>query len=283
MATPPALPVAQLSAEQVDDFEREGFVLLPGALSPAQATALRAAVEREDASYRSEPGVGPHHVLNRHDLVARDPAFLELIDHPLAIDVAWRTLGWNVQLHHTQLVVTPPAPVGAHAGPYGWHRDNNRMNRELGVDEQPRISVKLAWFLTDVPAPGMGTLCVDPGSHRARRSALPDADAVPDGAVEVTAQAGDALAFDRRIWHAASTNVSDRTRMVLFYGYSFRWVRPKSSFDPTVVLPLAGDDPIRRQLLGACTTANGAYDPLDDDVPLREWIRERHGDEAVAP
>jgi ectoine hydroxylase-related dioxygenase (phytanoyl-CoA dioxygenase family) len=283
VATPPVLPTARLSDEQLEDFERDGFVLVRAVLDPARRAALRAAAEREDAAYRSEPGVGPHHVLNRHDLVACDRAFLELIDHPLALDVAWRTLGWNVQLHHTQLVVTPPAPTGAHPGGYGWHRDNNRMNRELAVDEQPRISVKIAWFLSDVPEPGMGNLCVDPGSHRARRSELPDPDAVPDGAVEVTAQAGDALVFDRRIWHAASTNVSDRTRIVLFYGYSFRWVRPKSAFDPHVVLLLAGDDPIRRQLLGACTTANGAYDPLDDDVPLREWIRQRYGDTAVPP
>lgn len=281
MTTPPVCPA--LTDEQLAELDQTGFVTVPGALGPAQVAALRAAAAREDAAYRSEPGVGPHHVLNRHDLVARDGAFLDLIDHPLALDVAWRTLGWNVQLHHTQLVVTPPAPAGASPGGYGWHRDNNRMNRELQVDEQPRISVKVAWFLSDLPVAGMGNLCVLPGSHRARRSALPDPEMAPEGAVEVVAAAGDALVFDRRTWHAASANRSDTTRIVLFYGYSFRWVRPKSNLDPAIVLPLAGDDPLRRQLLGACTTANGAYDPLDDDVPLREWIRARYGDAAVAP
>lgn len=281
MSAPPSL-TPRLQDSELEAFEGDGFVALPSALDAAQVTALRAAAERLDAASRAEPGVGPHHVLNRHDLVAEDPAFLDLVDHPLAVDAAWRTLGWNVQLHHTQLVVTPPAPSGARAGAYGWHRDNNRMNRELGVDDQPRVSVKLAWFLTDLPEPGMGNLCVVPGSHRTRRRDLPEPDADPAGGIEVTARAGDALLFDRRIWHAASTNVSQATRVVLFYGYSFRWVRPKSAMDPAVVLPLA-DDPIRRQLLGACTTANGCYDPLDDDVPLRAWIRERYGDEAVAP
>ena len=36
-------------------------------------------------------------------------------------------------------------------------------------------------------------------------------------------------------------------------------------------------------LLGACSSANGYYDPQDDDVPLRAWIRSRHGDDAVDP
>ena len=55
-----------------------------------------------------------------------------------------------------------------------------------------------------------------------------------------------------------------------------------ADMDPRLVLPLT-DDPIRRQLLGACTSANGCYDPQEDDVPLRAWIRERYGDDAVAP
>ena len=37
----------------------------------------------------------------------------------------------------------------------------------------------------------------------------------PDGAVEVTARAGDALLFDRRLWHSASTNHSTSTRVFL--------------------------------------------------------------------
>lgn len=46
----------------------------------------------------------------------------------------------------------------------------------------------------------MGNFCVVPGSHRTTQP--PD----PDATVEVTARSGDALLFDRRLWHAASTN-----------------------------------------------------------------------------
>ena len=40
---------------------------------------------------------------------------------------------------------------------------------------------------------------------------------------------------------------------------------------------------IRRQLLGAATSSNGYFDPTDDDVPLRSWIAEHLGADAVTP
>ena len=41
-------------------------------------------------------------------------------------------------------------------------------------------------------------------------------------------------------------------------------------------------DPIRRQLLGARTYAEGLTSPSDEDVPLRVWIEEHLGNKAVA-
>ncbi|MBV7327744.1 hypothetical protein KFU94_05685 [Chloroflexi bacterium TSY] len=41
-------------------------------------------------------------------------------------------------------------------------------------------------------------------------------------------------------------------------------------------------DPIRRQLLGWATSANGRYDPTPEDVTLCSWIAEHVGEEAVS-
>ncbi len=42
-------------------------------------------------------------------------------------------------------------------------------------------------------------------------------------------------------------------------------------------------DPVRRQLLGVGPTGGmGFTSPKEEDVPLREWIREHLGEEAVA-
>jgi ectoine hydroxylase-related dioxygenase (phytanoyl-CoA dioxygenase family) len=74
--------------------------------------------------------------------------------------------------------------------------------------------------------------------------------------------------FDRRLWHAASTNVSESTRVFVTYGYSYRWLRPKSAMQHQDLFPHIS--PVRRQLLGYATSANGYFDPTDEDVPLRE-------------
>ena len=100
-------------------------------------------------------------------------------------------------------------------------------------------------------------------------------------ALEVVAAAGDAIVFDRRLWHSASTNVSPVTRVFVTVSYSHRWVRPKSDMVLDGMFPSLS--PVRRQLRGAHTSANGWFDPTDDDVPLREWRRERYGDAEVGP
>jgi ectoine hydroxylase-related dioxygenase (phytanoyl-CoA dioxygenase family) len=267
-----------LTPPERDQFEADGFLMLRDVVDAATVARVRAEAAREDARFRSEPGITPHHVLNLHDLIGRAPLWLDLVDWPTTFPKVWGVLGWHIQLFHTQLLVTPPAPPAAAQGAYGWHQDNNRMNLDLETVPQPRISVKVGYFASDLPEPGMGNLFVVPGSHRAGR---PPFDGDPPGAIELVAAAGDAILFDRRLWHSASTNTSEVPRVFLTYGYSHRWLRPKSRMALDGLHD--GQDPVRRQLLGWSSGANAYFDPTDEDVPLRAWIREHLGDAAVAP
>lgn len=260
-----------LTGEEREEFEHAGYLLLRGALDRDTVARLRRATDELDAQYRSDSDVGVHHVMNLHDLVHRDPLFLELVDWPTTFPKVFGVLGWNIQLFHTQVIVTPPAPSGAPAGAYGWHQDNNRMNIDFETaPPHPRVSVKVGYFLSDLPEPRMGNLCVVPGSHAwGRPETTPGRH--PEGALELTARAGDAVLFDRRLWHAASTNVSASTRAFLTYGYSYRWLRPKSAMERGPWFENCG--PIRRQLLGdAPSGPNGYFDPQAVDVPLRAAI-----------
>ena len=261
----------RLTDDERVQFERDGYVLVRSALDGAEISALSELATRHDATFRREPAVTAQHVLNLHDLIGRDPLFLDLIDHERTFPKVFGILGWNIQCFHTQLIVTPPSHPDAPDGGYAWHQDNNRMNLDFETPApHPRVSVKIGYFVSALPRVGMGNLCVVPGSHLRGRPAL-DLVATPDGAVEVTAAAGDAIIFDRRLWHAASANRSDTTRVFLTYGYSYRWLRPKSAMQLDHLLPEC--DAIRRQLLGTSPSgANGYFDPTDDDVPLRSWM-----------
>jgi ectoine hydroxylase-related dioxygenase (phytanoyl-CoA dioxygenase family) len=265
-----------LTDEERKQFEEDGFFVVASALDPRTVEALRAIADGHLDRLRAN-GASEHAYLNLHDLVGRDPLFLDLMTWPTVFHKVWQVLGWNIQLFHTQLVVTPTSDPALPAGPDGWHQDNHRMNMELEVELMPRISMKVGYFLADVPEPGMGNFCVIPGSHLTRR---PDETT----GIQITANAGDAVVFDRRLWHSGSTNQSPVTRRALFYGYSYRWLRPKSAMRVTTLPMYEQLDPIERQLLGACSTANGYYTPDDTtDAPLRKWIADHVGTDAVAP
>ena len=73
-----------------------------------------------------------------------------------------------------------------------------------------------------------------------------------------------------------------QSRKVLFYGYSYRWLRPR---DEVTLDERLSDrmDPVRAQLFGASPTGNYGYtSPNAVDVPLRAWIESHAGAEAVA-
>ena len=91
------------------------------------------------------------------------------------------------------------------------------------------------------------------------------------------------MLFDRHLWHSRGRNHSDETRKVIFFGYSYRWLR---GLDYNVMSEgiLERCDPIRRQILDDGVDIKGWWQPTDDDVPLKSWIARHRGEEyVVAP
>jgi hypothetical protein len=264
-----------LTPEQRLEFEERGVLFVEDALSPERVDWLTEATNRIWHE-RLKNGLGPHDNLFYPNFVAKDEAFVELVDWPTTLPKVWGILGWNIQLYHSHLGVTPPLAPGIERVKkrLGWHQDSGRVNVEMESSPRPRLSLKIAYWLSDTSELGCGNLYVVPGSHkRDRLEYPPDGVSDPEGAMAVQAKPGTAVFFDRRLWHSRSENYSDVTRKVLFYGYSYRWLRPK---DDMTIPPelMERSDPIRRQLLGDGINANGHYSPTDGDVPLRLWLKE---------
>lgn len=275
----------RLTEAECTAFERDGYFVVEDAIPMHLVEQLLPVVDRLDAQYRPQMGLGPYDSMNLLDFIGKDELFLELLDWPKTFAKVWDILGWNIQLYHSHLIISPPNPAGPELlkRRLGWHQDSGRLNRELETTPQPRISLKVAFFLTDTTELGRSNMYVVPGSQHQNHLDYP-ADGVsnPEGAVALRIKAGSAVFFDRRIWHASSPNASNVARKVLFYGYSYRWLRPRD--DMTVAHMLERSDPIRRQLLGASATGGHGYSsPKDEDVPLRTWIREHVGEAAVTP
>ena len=262
----------RLTDEERKTFEETGVLVVEDALSPEQVASL---TEKSDAIYekRIAEGHSSTQALFYPNFIPDDPQFADLVDYPKILPKVWGLLGWNIYLYHAHMIVTPPSGKPQDDKTFGWHQDSGRVNQEMESSPRPRLSLKVAYFLSDTSVPGRGNFWVVPGSHLHDNITMPpDGMGQPEGARPVLAKPGTAVFFDRRIWHAGSPNWSDTTRKVLFYGYGYRWLRTKD--DMTVQSLWEKSDPIRRQLLGAGVNANGYYSPTDEDVPLRTWLRE---------
>lgn len=132
-----------------EQFDEDGYLLIRGALSPDEVEFYRNAIDEVYA--RHTPGE-PLHLLSavRHcsDLVG-------LLDHPAVFGYVWSMMGWNTHVYHSHIDVHPRVkeekPFWWH-----WHQDGGRQNREIETDPRPRLSVKLAYWFSDVSQPGRG-------------------------------------------------------------------------------------------------------------------------------
>jgi ectoine hydroxylase-related dioxygenase (phytanoyl-CoA dioxygenase family) len=166
-----------------------------------------------------------------------------------------------VHIYHSHLDVHPTIK---HEKPFSfeWHQDGGRQNRELETNPRPRMSVKLAYWLTDLTETGRGNFTVVPGSHLTNRIDGPPRRNIewpdPEGATQVTAAPGDVVFFDRRLWHTRTDNYSEITRKGMFFAYSHRWQYGRD--DNTALFTseaYANFSPVQKQLLGAPLAAPG--------------------------
>jgi ectoine hydroxylase len=269
----------RLSEDERRTFDETGILQIENVLSPGQISALLQETDRIFESKLAQ-GQDPHKALFYPNFIPDSPLFQDLVDYPEILPRVWGILGWNIYLYHAHLIVTPPCGQLKDDKTFGWHQDSGRVNVEIECHPRPRLSLKVAYFLSDASEPGRGNFWVIPGSHRADTLVRPpDGIGQPEGAVPVLAKPGTAVFFDRRLWHTASPNWSDITRKVLFYGYGYRWIRTKD--DMTVQSLWETSDPIRKQMLGWGVNCNGFYTPTDEDVPLRSWLREHSPGEAT--
>lgn len=268
----------RLTNQEREFFNEQGYLQIENALSPEQIKDL---TEASDRIYEAKVAAGHDSTkaLFYPNFIPDNELFAHLVDYERVLPKVWGILGWNIYLYHAHLIVTPPSGQQKDNKTFGWHQDSGRVNAEMESHPRPRLSLKVAYFLSDTSVPDRGNFWIIPGSHLNDSLERP-ADGVgqPEGAIPVLAKPGTAVFFDRRLWHTASPNWSDVTRKILFYGYGYRWIRTKD--DMTVEHLWEHSSPIRRQLLGDGVNCNGHYTPTDADVPLRVWLREHSPEEA---
>ncbi|HTU72955.1 MAG TPA: phytanoyl-CoA dioxygenase family protein [Trebonia sp.] len=270
----------RITSRQRADFDRDGYLIIRDAIEPGLLERLIVAQDRVYAQQKAR-GLLHHQDQSMHlmGFLHRDRAFLELLELPSVFPLVWGILGWNIHAYHHHIDVHPPVPPGTRKT-WRWHQDGGRQNLEIETEPiRPLLSIRTAFYLSDLSQPGRGNFMCVPGSHRTSRLARPqDLSAdfeQPQGAIEVCASPGDVVLFDRRLYHGRSDNYSDIVRRCLFIGWTFRWIAPHEDRVITPEHPWWAElTPIQRQLLGGGKDAL-SYWGIGDSYPLREYLRER--------
>jgi len=185
------------------------------------------------------------------DCVLLDEVFLELLTPPAVFPVIVGILGANIQLLGSQLIYTDSMrPVRTPERTH-WHRDRMVAVEDLGGAAVPRLSVKAAYYLTDVKSPDSGMTLFAPGSHRLEEPlSIPSGAIDPPDAARPVLQLGDAVLFENRTWHCPGFNSAGRVRKAVIMEYGYRWLRRRTRERLIPERLTEGRDPVARQLLG---------------------------------
>ena len=222
-----------LSAEQVERFRRDGFIVAERAVTPAQLDGLRRQLAEwveESRAHRAPFGpptidgrprfdMGAEHsaehpalrrVNNPSDIA---PAYAEVMRNSAMVEMVANLIGPDVKFHHCKINLKLP---GSNTE-VGYHQD-------FAYTPHSNDDIVTALLMLDDMTDENGCLMAVPGSHRGPIYSLYDGDRftgaiAPDIAVAlkakqvpVTGKAGDVCLMHTRLAHGSEANRSDRPR-----------------------------------------------------------------------
>lgn len=210
------------------DLTENGFAVVPEVLASTEAsdvteTLWHAAEEsrrRGDATH--VPVLDPNDKNVRvFDLIALDPLFGELIQHPVADAFAKKLLGDDYIVSNFTANIARPG-----SGSMMLHSD------QAIVVPEPWLapwSLNIIWCLSDVTAENGATRYVPDSQKFTCAADLPEN--MERLLVPFEAKAGSVIAMEGRMWHTSGANVTkDQDRPLLFGYYCKPFVRPQWNF-----------------------------------------------------
>lgn len=210
-----------LSQAEKQHLDEQGYLPLPGILSPEQVSAIRQVVEAliaeegENAGGEFKQEIGAVRLAN---LVDKDPLFEICFSHPRVLAAMNHVLKGDFKLSSLNGRASVPGD-----GLQALHADWSG-----GVDPSDFQVCNSIWLLVDFTEENGATRVV-PGSHRSGqhpREALENPWARHPDEILLTSKAGTVVIFNSHLWHAGTTNNTAAPRYAL-HSYFTRRANPQ--------------------------------------------------------
>jgi len=236
-----------------EQLEEQGYLALPGLMSPQLLLALRQRVEElfaEEgaacgAEFKQEPGAR-----RLANLVNKGRIFEDVIVTPEVLEGVAQVLGRQFKL--SSLNVRSANPYSESDQP--MHCDSGATADHLGYSVCNSV-----WMLDDF-TPENGATRMVPGSHLWRKLPPPEMYQAHPQQQLVTGKAGTVVVMNAHMWHGGTANRTGEPRraMHVYYTrydkpqqqYQKRWLSPEvqARLSPEARRILALDDPLNDEL-----------------------------------
>ncbi len=238
-----------ITAAQLRHLHEEGFTLIPNALTRAQVSWARTAIDRLTPLHWDYTGLVDHYKC----LFNREPGWLAYLDIAGVIELMEAALGADCHIIGETAWRSQPGFIGAEL-----HADYLAMefpDEVMAIAHfQPPIFICTVHYYLDAIDASLCPTAIIAGSHRAgRKPYAGENEWHGRQAQPILCDAGSALIFRSDVWHSGSRNTSKRTRYLLQVHYGRRMVAQKFSpylqfrFNPEI---LAAASARQRRLLG---------------------------------
>lgn len=242
-ALEPALLLPYVTADQLSQYERDGYLILPDVFTEDEVKCFQVELERLLKSEEiqgsdeviTEPGSGEIRSIFRVHSIS--PVFKKLAADMRLVKIAQGVLNDDIYIHQSRLNYKP----GFRGKDFYWHSDFETWHVEDGMPGMRALSMSIT--LTE-NTPHNGPLLLIPGSHKSyavctghtpdnhfKASLKKQEYGVPDdallgrlvsqgGIVSAVAKPGSVVIFDCNTMHGSNSNITPDPRSNAFFVYN---------------------------------------------------------------
>jgi phytanoyl-CoA hydroxylase len=212
-----------LDQQQLEQYQRDGYVVVDGLFSPAEVAELRIAADDPSVKRDLKDRGFDEHLVHLLEITCKHAAFRELARDTRVTDLVAQLVGPDVQLQHSKLATKPPKKD---AGAFAWHQD-------FAYFPHTNTDLLAVMVMLDDATPQNGCMSVVKGSHKAGQLNHQDRDGWflgycqeskyweqhPENVVPIMPKAGGISIHHCLTLHASPANLSGNPRRGVVFQY----------------------------------------------------------------